>query len=375
VPRIAVFAPSGGFENPFSDYPGGNPFPGDPSKGGLYVPFSPIANLGPYDTKTTNVQSWNLSIEKQIGTDWFGSATYLGNRTVHLWVIRDENPGTFLGLGPCSLNGVNYTTCSTTANLDQRRKLYLERPTDGLYFGSIGGLDDGGTASYNAVRFSLRRRPSRGVTIDGNYTLSHCIGDTFGSPGNPGTGYVDPNNRRSDRGNCDADRRHIVNISSVAETPQFSNSTLRVVASNWRLSGIYRWSSGTPLSILSGTDRSLNGMLMQRVNQVAASPYGNKDALTGYFNPAAFAVPALGTNGNMGRNNVLGPNTWQLDAALSRTFPIRESQRLEFRAEAFNLTNSLRKGNPNTTIVSNVFGVINTALDPRIMQFALKYVF
>ena len=80
----------------------------------------------------------------------------------------------------------------------------------------------------------------------------------------------------------------------------------------------------------------------------------------------------------MGRNNVLGPVYWGLDVALSRTFQVREGQRLEVRGEAFNLTNSLRKGNPNLTLNNQNFGLINSAAtnaDPRIVQFALKYVF
>jgi hypothetical protein len=67
--------------------------------------------------------------------------------------------------------------------------------------------------------------------------------------------------------------------------------------------------------------------------------------------------------------------TWDFDLALSRIFEIREQQRLEFRAEAYNVTNSFRPGAPNTTLSNNTFGQIRTALAPRIMQFALKYVF
>jgi hypothetical protein len=61
--------------------------------------------------------------------------------------------------------------------------------------------------------------------------------------------------------------------------------------------------------------------------------------------------------------------------ALSRVFNITEGQRLEFRAEAYNVTNSFRPGNPNNTVGNNTFGQIRTSGDPRTMQFALKYVF
>jgi len=118
----------------------------------------------------------------------------------------------------------------------------------------------------------------------------------------------------------------------------------------------------------------LNSINGQRPNQVLADPYLDKSGLR-FFNPAAFAVPAPGTLGNVGVGSVRGPKTWQFDASLSRSFQINEARRLEFRAEAFNVTNSFRRGNPTTALNSNLFGQINTALDPRIMQFALKYLF
>jgi hypothetical protein len=83
----------------------------------------------------------------------------------------------------------------------------------------------------------------------------------------------------------------------------------------------------------------------------------------------------MGTIGNMGRNSIRGPGTWQFDAALSRTFQLRETQKLEFRAEAFNITNGVRMDNPNTVLNTNTFGQVTSAQDPRIMQFALKYFF
>jgi hypothetical protein len=219
------------------------------------------------------------------------------------------------------------------------------------------------------------------VTISGNYTLSHCIGD-FAGRGSQGVSlgstetYQDPSNRRLDRSNCESDRRHIFNMTAVAETPRFANPTLRLVGTGWRLSGIYRKSSGSFLTVTTGTDRALTGIAAQRGNQVLGNPY--KDAvgpMAQYLNPAAFAIPAMGTYGNLGRFNIQGPGTWQFDVALARMFQLRETQRMEFRAEAYNLTNSFRPGNPNAALNNNTFGQIRTSQDPRIMQFALKYVF
>src|SRR5207302_8911388 len=113
----------------------------------------------------------------------------------------------------------------------------------------------------------------------------------------------------------------------------------------------------------------------QRPNQVLANPYGDTSGHNRYLNPSAFSVPPLGTLGTMGRASIQGPGTWQFDAALSKIFRIHETQNVEFRAEAYNVTNSFRPGNPSTALNNVVFGLITSALDPRVMQFALKYMF
>ena len=90
------------------------------------------------------------------------------------------NPPVFLGLGPCTLNGVQYPTCSTTANTDQRRRLRLENPAVRTVVSvTVIQIDSGGTASYNGLLLSVQRRAARGVTVSGNYTWSHCISDSW----------------------------------------------------------------------------------------------------------------------------------------------------------------------------------------------------
>ena len=83
----------------------------------------------------------------------------------------------------------------------------------------------------------------------------------------------------------------------------------------------------------------------------------------------------MGTLGNMGVASVTGPGYWQFDLAVSRTFQLRETQKFEFRAESFNLPNAVRLNDPDTTLNSNTFGQVLSSMDPRIMQFALKYFF
>ena len=127
----------------------------------------------------------------------------------------------------------------------------------------------------------------------------------------------------------------------------------------------------------TGIDSALTGIPNQRPNQTLENPYQDTSGrpLTRYLNPAAFAVPALGTLGQMSRASIQGPGTWQFDAALSKIFRIHERQDVEFRAEAYNVTNSFRPDNPTTMLNSATFGQIRSSLPPRIMQFARKYMF
>ena len=98
-------------------------------------------------------------------------------------------------------------------------------------------------------------------------------------------------------------------------------------------------------------------------------------ALTKWFNTDAFVANGPGQYGTAGRNILHGNKAVNFDAGMTRRFAVSEKQRLEFRAEAFNVLNLMRPGNPNTSLNSALFGQVTSALDPRIMQFAVKYVF
>ena len=386
---MALESPAGGLEDPWRDYPGGIPFPLDRSiprfKNGATYYYTANLNANP-----PSVHNWNLSIQRQLPADFVLSGTYLGSNATHLWTREAANDGVFIpgagnANGNCFLNGgaVPFTVrpgadCSTTGNLAARRVLALIDPVEARFFNRLSARTDGGTRQYHGLLISTQRQSARGVNVGMNYTWSHCIGDdpSANASGVGGTGFLDPNDRRRDRANCDSDRRHLLNATMVLSTPEFANSTLRALATGWRLASIYRWSTGEYLTILTGRDRLLSGQAgNQRVNQLVENPYGDRSSLTRFLNVSAFAQPDIGTIGNMGRNIVEGPKSWQFDVAISRSFRWSENQRVEFRIEAFNVTNSLIRRNPSTSFASNIFGQINSARDPRVMQFALKYSF
>ena len=101
----------------------------------------------------------------------------------------------------------------------------------------------------------------------------------------------------------------------------------------------------------------------------------NNSKLARYFNTSAFALPALGTFGSVGRDTMIGPGIQNFDAGLSKDFRVTEQKRFQFRWEVFNSLNHANFANPNATFSNTNFGRILSAGNPRIMQAALKFYF
>jgi hypothetical protein len=388
---------------PWSTTPGGDPFASatvEGLNGKVIVSNQAAFNAGgnylahPTDVRMPSTDTWNVSLQRQIGQNWVASASYLGSRTKDIWAQEIINPAIFIpgvgsASGQCFLNGAAVPVtvapgalCSTTANTEARRKLRLERPQDAT-FGALSMVDTSATQDYHGLVLTLQRRATN-VAVAGNYTLSRCIGDSADiNAAGPDTTETNtkPGDVHFDRGYCNSDRRHIVNATAVLTTPQLDGGVARALGSNWSLALIYRISSGAPLNVITGQDNALVGTTNQRPNLIEGrSPYADRSGRPGttYLDRSAFENPAPGTFGSLERNSIRDLKTWSFDLALSRSFQLTGSQRLEFRAEAYNLTNSFRPGDGGTnfrTLSSGTFGVIRTALDPRILQFALKYQF
>jgi hypothetical protein len=386
----STFAQTGtNFANPYAAIAGGNPYPY------AITPTVQFTQAGQFITNDYNLPtpvtySYNASVQRQIGSTWIVSVSYIGSRMQHLAINEPINYAEIVGTPVASGCAANSLTCSATSNTQVRRVLSLLNPSQGQYVGNMDQWEPAGTQIYNGLLTSVQKRLSHGLSVSGNWTWSHCIGVFQGYDSKSDQTSTMYGNLNFDRGNCDADRRHIVNITVVYTTPKYSNKALRYVASDWQISGIYRFTSGMPISIQdgSGVDRELSGINHQRPNQVLSDVYtGLSGPNQPYLNIAAFAAQPLGTFGDLGWNSVVGPTFWDMDMALSRIFRIRERQSVEVRADAFNLTNSFVSLPPTTAspgnaavpsfeaINSNLFGINNAAQPTRKIQFALKYTF
>jgi hypothetical protein len=412
--------------DPWANVAGGNPMATIASLQGIgvYDHNLPFPLNGTYvttkmnDFKPVYMNQWNLNVQRQIGQNWLVTANYVGNNTIHMITTENINPAQYFynGTLTCTMpNGVvitglptDPTQCSTTANQQSRRLLNLINPNDGKYYAGVGLIDDGGTASYEALNLSVQKRISGGLSGSANYTWSHCLSDVYAD--NPTAGGVSvPGNRRQFRGNClGIDRRQVFSSSAVATTPKFSNTTLRTLAGNWQFAPILSISSAQLFAVFTGTDRALTTVGNQTPNfQNQAGVYPSNQTANNWINASAFAPlcnPQLrqagtpcqepGTYGNVAYNSFKGPHTVQLNMAVSRTFAIREKTSIQVRAEAFNLPNHVNLATPGaggtggigraatltapnfSQITSDISG--NSGLnsgDYRIIQFAMKLIF
>jgi hypothetical protein len=409
-------------DNPYGNIPGGNPFPY------TYNPKNPVFNYNPLyqgfylvppNLKTTENYQWNLAIQRQITPALFVSGTYIGTHLIHVWSDIDLNPAQFIP-GNCVAGQYGLTAqgpCSTLGNENQRRLLELTNPGGAQnVLGSMIQLDSGATQSYNALLLNATWR-KKDMMLTGNYTWSHCIGIPYDNVSVLGAAQQHgpyqnngPQNRRDDMGDCvlgTLDIRQQFNFTAVIGSGKgFGNKFGRLLTSGWNLSTIYTRRTGWPTTPILSGDQSISGLfsagggyqIPQRPNQVLTSTsittQGQPCAIVRcvqWFNPAAFALPATGTLGNIDFGVLRAPGFWEWDQALIRDFRVTEKQSIQFRAEAFNVTNSPRfnmsaGSDAGNTFAGPTFGNITnsasttgsssaTGSTGRVIQFALKYVF
>jgi hypothetical protein len=395
---------AGQFSRPYDANPGGNIFPYSVDKNAPFVTYGTY--IFPTNAlKTTAVNQWNLVLQHQFGKDWLAQASYIGSGSSHLWSSFQMDPAVYIP-GNCQAGQYGLTSagpCSpaNNSNSNFRRSYTINGYPGSKYFGYMEQLDSGGTGTYHGLILAVTKRLSTGLLLNANYTWSHCISDlSIGdSTGNAGAGMLIPGNRRYDRSNCQSneiggtfssDRRHLFNATVVYEVPRFSNRRLSMLASGWKFAEIFSARSAYLVTPGLASDVSLTAESaavqrpIQAMNDVLCPHPG--PAPSCWINPAAFGSPALGTFSPMGRNNIHGPGFWQFDTALSREFRIRERGTFEVRGEAFNLTNSMRPGislpslqagasGLGLTFGTPTFGQVTSALDPRIVQLAMKVSF
>jgi hypothetical protein len=271
-----------------------------------------------------------------------------------------------------------------------------KRPLAG--FGSFGLKANDANNNFNALQVSLHRRFINGLLFQTNYMWSHGITDASIGAGES-VSIQHMSCRACDRSSSNIDVRHNLISNAVYELPfghgkRFLNNGLPSrIFGGWELAGIGSARTGLPVNITMSRKASAlpdGNTSSQRPNLVPGVPiYAANQTINNWFNPAAFALPASGTWGNLGRYIANGPNMFEIDTSLQKRFKITERLALNFRAAAYNILNHPIYSNPSGSIgsltgnppaVSGSFGRISSIINtgavgtgaPRRIEFMFR---
>ena len=362
------------FSNPWNGYVSPEGVAGDPFPGAAIFPTNGTYVSIPPHVHDTYMLQWNFSYSRQIGKNWLATATYIGNRQVHI-------------LGAHEINMPQPSATATTGNEDARRLLTQLNPTQGKYYSSIVETDDGNWSEYHGLLLKAEHRLASHYTWLTNYTWSHCI-STYDFAGElAGNNYQNPNDRNAEKADCNYDRRHIFNTSLVIVSGGLGDGFVKHLTQGWQVAPIISLNTGQPLTITTGSDTSLTGVKADRPNidpTVASQPHN----LVQWFNPAAFVgactasafsgspyCVANGTFGNASRDILHAPGSIQFDMSATRRFSFSERYKMELRGDFFNIMNHANWGSPATGLTSTTFGQITSFGDPRLIQVSAKFFF
>jgi hypothetical protein len=355
--------------------------------------FAVDASLGSGD-----VQQWNVSLQRELTTNTTFEAAYVGSFITHVG-IPDTNLNQLtadqLAQGAPLLTRVANPYFGTiprssslgdpTIPVAQLLKPFPEYTTVSLYRNNVG------TTRYDGLELSVRQRLSHGLTYSVAYTRSRLVDDAssvFDASilTGPIANYpvADSFNRSLERDYSTGDIPHYFVSSVVWDLPAGAgrshqpDGVLGALASDWTVTALVSLQSGLPVAVTQTTNfNAFAGFGVQRPNVVGdpTLPADQRDE-TRWFNTTAFAIAPQFTIGSASRNPVRGPAYRDVDVAVMRRIPVASRDRaLEFRAEIFNLFNSVNLGAPAAVAGAANFGTITTALDPRVVQVALKFLF
>jgi hypothetical protein len=373
------------FQEPFAQ-----PFP-TPSSFPLFVPYSPTTQLSitavAPDFRPAMVQQFSLNVQGELHQGWLLEVGYVGTRGTHLQRLRSLNQA----LDASPAHPINGVTSNTLANIPQRV------PVPGIRPDSLRELESEGDSWYNAFEISLTKRLSHGLQFLSSYTFSKTE-DTDGSEINGVSaantlplGNQNSPSQRWGRSSIDRPQRFV--FSTTWTLPNPHDGIQRTLLGGWDLAAVVTVQSGTALTIANTNAINVFGISEDRAeltgtctkNQlITRGPIGSK--LNAYFNISCFTTPpVIGTDGigtafgNSGTGIVDGPGQGNLDLAFSKTVALKwpnEATHLQFRSEFFNALNHPQFANPDTNFTSPTFGVISsTAVNPRVIQLALRLVF
>ncbi len=355
--------------------------------------FEPISGMPNYATnnKIPYTEEYMLSIQRELGKNTVLDVSYVGTQSHHLLVLEEANPGNpaqCIALsdpanlapgqtpcGPFNESNVFVTAAGPVIN--------GTRGSLGSNFGSDTLETTIGNSNYNSLQVTLRHS-SGPLQLLAAYTYSKSLDQSsnLGEEVNP----LNPSLSRA-LSAFDITQNFVVSYNYQLPFARLFHASNRLTQ-GWELSGITRFSTGLPVTLINYGDNSLLGAEPNGINNYGVD---EPDVATGslnlnhnprngqaYFNAALFSNNALGTPGNASRRYFHGPGMENFDMALLKNLRLTESKFLQFRLEAFNIFNHAQFFGPQSVdgnISSGTFGQVVSATAPRLVQVGAKFTF
>jgi hypothetical protein len=320
------------------------PYP-DITSGSVPLPSAvTTVSLPGGDYKRGYIQSYNVSLQRELPHNFVGSVAYVGTHTVRenvLFNINAANPGGGNSGRPLANTG---------------------RTVDETFIEPVG------MSSYNALQAQLDRSFSKGLQVKASYTFSKTIDNVDNELGS--LLFYDSADIARNRALAGFDRTHNLRLAWVAELPfgagkrWAQNGVARHIFGGWEINGIFSAYSGTPFTVTaSGSSLNAPGQ-SQTADQVKAEVLkpGGIGSAAPYYDPTAFAAVTQVRYGTTGRNILRGPGLVNVDGSLFRNFRFRERVTAQLRGEVYNVTNTPHFNNPSANISSGGFMTITSAL-------------
>ena len=319
------------------------------------------------EPKNPYVQQWSLGVQRQLRPGTIMEVNYIGTHGSNLLMRR--NIAQALPYDPANPLSV------------AARKPY---PNFIVYIDS----DWSGRSNYNALNTKLEHR-GRGAVLTFAYTWAKSTDSKSAAAGigasgfNGWQGFLNNHDPERDYGLSDFDVDHRLGGSFVYNLPfgngeKFAGNATGVkdaVISGWQINGIYTWQRGFPLTITAADLGGLNDAQGTNRANLVGDPKVDERTVARWFNTSAFAQPAAGTYGDLGRNTERAPGINNLDLAIFKNVDLSRGMRLQFRLESFNALNHTQFSGVSTNIANTNFGVVTSARPARINQLGVKLLF
>ncbi|MBZ5614066.1 MAG: hypothetical protein LAO23_08675 [Acidobacteriia bacterium] len=347
-------------------------------------------------------QQWNLTIQRELGRDWFMELGYVGTKGTRLRSTFDpdqatlatpQNPVTITGAGCANLQaqGLSCQIVDSTVENASARAPYL-----GIAPPDFEDFAPNSDSHYSALQATLAHHFSKGLYFQSAYTYSKSIDDVSTASVAFLTRVNNQTDARASRGLSDFDRRHRFVTSAVYQLPFFSSASgfTKSALGGWEASGVMILQSGAPFTIFDPAGGTAYSLASPSTTATFSSGFGCANApstgsirsrLANWVNPLAYESNPHATlsdgsmsdatvYGNTPRNCIIGPPQKNVDLTLDKTFKLGERQNLRFRTDFFNLFNHPSFANPAATSVG-LAQITSTVGTPRLIQFSLKYSF